>query len=621
MATPTLNFVPATNFNVNAAQWLGESWSLLAGSKWGGSPGVGAVLTYSFPAGQAWFLNGYSEFNDWSALSGLEQGLVRFALDKWQAVANVSFLEVADYAGGVGELRFAVTGTLNPSGDTQAIAWAYYPGTSPASGDVWFKRGVAVTEHTVMHEIGHALGLKHPFDLPNVLSPQHDSFFFSIMSYTASPWSTKGDSSASIFPTTLMYGDLVAIQALYGRNYSHNASDTTYVFDGDYGQYFETIDDAGGSDWIIVNGLRDCVIDLRQAHFSSVGAGGYFGNVHYSNGYFIGDHYTNSTVCIGPNTLIENAVGGAGVNVIIGNDLHNWLGGSAGTNIISGGAGNDFIVGGFTQTDVASYTDAMSAVTVNLGNTGAQRTGSGSGVDRLISIEHLLGSSFDDWLLGDGSSNQLIGYAGNDNILGGSGNDILDGGQGVNAIDGGLGLDTASYGTSGVNVSVNLGIKAFQSTSTVSVDRLLSIESVSGSQYGDILIGDLVANQLYGQAGNDKLFGADGNDTVTGGAGDDFVGGGLGSDVFVFGFTNSYGNYGAEGVDIVTDFQNGVDKLNVLVDFGKATFKNLLFAQQGSDAIVYFPVELDFFGNATAMGHFLLKNVNVQTLDYSDFIF
>ncbi len=118
-----------------------------------------------------------------------------------------------------------------------------------------------------------------------------------------------------------------------------------------------------------------------------------------------------------------------------GND--SLLGGSGGDRF-SPGSGNDFIDGG-SDWDGLEYSDATSAVTVNLGITTAQNTGS-SGIDTILNIEYLDGSSFNDSLVGDGNNNALNGREGNDTL------------------DGGAGIDTVGYWGSQGSVTVSLAI-------------------------------------------------------------------------------------------------------------------------------------------------------------------
>jgi Ca2+-binding RTX toxin-like protein len=337
MATPTSNTVPVSAIDVTST---GIAISVLSGTKWGGGLGTGVSLTYSFPTGNAYFVQGYGsgEFNAWSQTTAAEQTAIRYALSVWASVANIGFTQVPDNASIVGELRFALTKMSD-------FAHAYNPSSNPESGDVWFGTGQWNTDRstiylgdydfvTILHEIGHALGLKHTFQTPHAIQPQFDNYLYSIMSYTASPWSAHNDNYASFYPTTPMYYDIAAMQALYGRNPNHNAGNTTYTFN-DGSTYFQTLDDAGGTDTIVFNGTHSCKIDLRIGYSSQVGDA-----VHFRSSS------SRDSVWIGPGTVIERATGGEGNDVLNGNSSANILTGRGGADLLWGLAGNDTLVGG-----------------------------------------------------------------------------------------------------------------------------------------------------------------------------------------------------------------------------------------------------------------------------------
>ncbi len=350
MSTPWINTVPTTKFT----RADGNEGALQYGVKWGGGYGQGVVLTYSFPDGKAWFINGYAEFDSWSALNRRETAAVRTALDEWSSVAGVTFVEVNDGRKVVGDLRFAIT---DEGGDE--AAHAYYPWHTPDGGDVWFKNGEwhdrpnsAIKKGSydylvVLHEIGHAIGLKHPFEAPQKLQGAYDHYAFTIMSYSASAWSESN--YASFYPTTPMYYDLVNIQGMYGRG-AHNPGNTIYTFK-DGKNYWQTIDDSGGIDTIVHKGSDKAIIDLGIGHWSALGR-----KIEFSNSS------TKWTVAIGPDTLIENATGGSGKDKIIGNSLDNVLAGGKGKDVLIGGEGADSFV--FNVKPAARNVDTIRDFTV-----------------------------------------------------------------------------------------------------------------------------------------------------------------------------------------------------------------------------------------------------------------
>lgn len=218
-------------------------------------------------------------------------------------------------------------------------------------------------------------------------------------------------------------------------------------------------------------------------------------------------------------TNFNDVLTGNGVNnVLSGQEGHDRLIGGAGNDTLNGGSGNDLLNGG-TGIDTAFYQiGATAGVTVDLNLTGAQNTG-GAGIDTLVSIENVIGSSFNDTLRGA----DWI-----DNVLdGGLGNDILYSGEySFNVLNGGAGNDT-----------------------------LISAD------YGE--------NVLNGGTGDDKLYGGDGGDTLNGGDGNDILsvfsyGGGVlngdaGNDTLYSGEAGSFRLTGGTGADTLYGSISGSD--------------------------------------------------------------
>ena len=357
MATYSANHVPITSLSF--AELSSHEAGLIDGTKWGaGGYGSGVELTYSFPwVDGAPAYSGYGAFgNEWVsspnsgyALNFNERSAVRDVLGDIELAADITFVETEDNNTTVGELRFTET-------DDSRYAHAYLPYSNTVrSGDVWFSHrywnpGTAEDPGgppvkpgsyqymTIIHEVGHALGLKHPFERGESgvrLPPESDNYLWTVMSYSA--YAGAGpDVWASFYPTTLMYLDLVALEKMYGPSVDANPGNTEYVYREDR-RYWETISDSGGIDTIIYEAsTQGCLIDLSNEDFSQMGK-----PISFSDGTM-----TRDTICMGPSTLIENAIGGGGHDTLIGNFAANRLTGNGGNDTLTGDAGADILSGG-----------------------------------------------------------------------------------------------------------------------------------------------------------------------------------------------------------------------------------------------------------------------------------
>lgn len=136
-------------------------------------------------------------------------------------------------------------------------------------------------------------------------------------------------------------------------------------------------------------------------------------------------------------------LGGDGVDNLLGGSGNDELYAGSGNDIVNGGTGDDLIIGGDgagndqyiggTGIDTVKYTSAIAGITVNLttGSAKSISTDSGIGVDRLASIENVIGGNFNDILTGSALGNKLEGGSGDDVLIGGLGKDTLIGGAGA----------------------------------------------------------------------------------------------------------------------------------------------------------------------------------------------
>jgi Ca2+-binding RTX toxin-like protein len=324
-----------------------------------------------------------------------------------------------------------------------------------------------------------------------------------------------------------------------------------------------------------------------------------------------------------------------GADQIIGNDGKDIIKAGGGNDIIKGGGGADEIDGGLGR-DAVTYEDSTVGVEVSL-VTGKGKGGTAEG-DTLKSIEDVYGSQHDDKIVGNTQDNSLYGLDGNDTLKGGGGADYLSGGDGNDVleidgtddtVDGGEGIDTLVVKSdTGLKINLNTGFitsNPYQNApggyyhhSSVEYGwgwgqlpppgtppDVTGIENVIGSAYNDAIYGTNGANNLSGGNGDDILsgFGGDdvisggnGNDIIFGGLGADTLGGGEGSDTFVFSSLDASEFTGGKPQDVITDFQQGWDKIDMShLDF--ALNELLVLDNQNVGGVNYSYVGIDSNNN------------------------
>jgi Ca2+-binding RTX toxin-like protein len=209
---------------------------------------------------------------------------------------------------------------------------------------------------------------------------------------------------------------------------------------------------------------------------------------------------------------IENANGGEGEDVLIGDRGPNRLDGGTGNDLFDGGPGNDTFIGGREVEsrggDRVIYRNAPGPVRGDL------RQVNGWGTDTLEDIETLEGSRHNDTLRGNTLPFCFIrGEAGDDTITepqnceaqGGNGQDTITAGDGFKArIAGEAGEDTI-HGADGD-------------------DQLLGgagEDTIRGGTGNDTIGGGRDVDSLFGEAGNDTINGDEEGATIDGGPGRD----------------------------------------------------------------------------------------------------
>jgi len=439
--------------------------AVLIGSRW-----TSSLLTYTFPTdgdyGPTTFGAGQLQFNE------QQQDAAREGFRLISSYTGLVIVEVAPDQAETATFRLSQTVS-----DSVGSAQGGFPGyVGGEGGDIWFGRSEQPYYETpqrgnwgystMLHEIGHTMGLKHGQDDyssedlgfifedggsifgTRALEYGKDGQAWSLMTYTGGPdgvpnFQGEGANQAQ----TYMQFDIAALQYLYGANFTTLADDTVYRWDAVTGQgfvngigrgvptasvVFETIWDGGGTDtYDLSDYAGGMTVDLRPGAFSTFSVAQRADNNALSGvGIAAPGNIANALLYQGDvRSLIENAIGGAGDDRLIGNQVANVLAGGGGNDVLAGGAGSDTLIGGAGD-DIADFTGATSGIALAIDRSATDlRVVNGVDTDVLSSIEGVVGTAFDDRLTGDNGENMLSGGAGGRDVLvGGAGNDTLIGG-------------------------------------------------------------------------------------------------------------------------------------------------------------------------------------------------
>jgi len=433
-----------------------------SGNSWNGLDTAGApvIVTFSFPTSLPAYDESIGGFTpatiaSFTSFTSAEQAEALAALGQWAAASGIVFIEVPPGEGDItfANVDFSTTTTASSNGDYQSAGgigfypfgdWSYLTGNassgygftsdlSPAGAvfmnEDYINNGT-VDLGTLLHEIGHAIGMKHPdqqvytadgVDHNHVLDPMENSATLTIMSETGD---AKNETNSSLF--TL---DKLAAADLYGP------AGTGGV---------ETVSASGVnsvSSWTwdaTTDTLTQTAVSADETiHGTSV------------NDIIYGYDYGGTVATSGTISLF----GLDGNNTLYAGSGTTNLYGGPGTNILIGGAGNDSF---YVYSDQTSVEDAYTT-----GNNALYATGVSFTLPKNVDTLQLYGSGLtgtgndqNDSIFGDGvDSNTLIAGSGNDYIVGGSGGNTLVAGAGIDTMYGGTGANSFVFapGTAPVN--------------------------------------------------------------------------------------------------------------------------------------------------------------------------
>lgn len=425
-------------------------------------PDLGLLDQRAYGNGDAF---GQSVYNgNLIGLSGGQKNAVRQALSVWESFLNIEFKEVVEEGTNVGVLRFGGT-SFNPS---SSYAWAYFPQQYwSTAGDIWAGNDMMSEENwsagtyeffVLLHEIGHALGLEHTHE-GQVMPRQLDDTRYTLMSYNSASEAEIQRPGPNLHTDAFspMVLDIEALQSAYGENPHHNSGHTDHVILGADPKIF-TLYDSDGID-------RISIADLSGLNVLDLGPGAY-STLQY-NDWSLTDNFA-----IARSTWIENALGGTGNDLIIGNSLNNHIDGNVGDDKLFGGIGNDSLIGnsgrdqleGGTGDDVLTDTEGASVIIDTLGRDYIETGAQNDHITAFEGADTIISGTGDDTIAAGNASDTIFAGDGNDIVIAdhserfGRGNDTINAGAGDDLIEGGNGSDTFIFYASdtGDNVIANI---------------------------------------------------------------------------------------------------------------------------------------------------------------------
>ncbi|EGF93611.1 hemolysin-type calcium-binding repeat 2 copies family protein [Asticcacaulis biprosthecium C19] len=519
--------------------------AVLIGSRW-----TDTDLTFSFPSSGAYYDTPYYDSGylaDHVVFNTVQKGAARYAFALIAGYSLLTFNEVTETEATHATIRLSQTNDASLE-----AAEGNFPGSNRWDGDVW----LGLTDQpfyltpqvgnwgmtTILHEIGHTMGLKHghsdytTYDLTDddyvdkpgprfgtrALDAAEDNWAHSVMTYrSASGYDTDFQGDEFNQPQTYMQNDIAALQYLYGANFGFNSGNTTYTFDIGTGEMFvdgvgqgtpelnvfgkglifRTVWDGNGVDtYNFSNFYTHQSIDLNPGAWSTMSSGNLVDlrPKDDSEDPLAPGNLANALLFEGDTrSLIENAKGGSGHDTIVGNQAANTLDGNGGSDTINGGTGNDWLYG----------------------DTGLDTLNGGSGDDDVFGgdgKDALYGASGNDFLNGDDDDDQLLGEAGNDYLNGGAGSDILVGSTGNDTyvVD-----DIGDYLFEAAGGGSDLVYAYVSETLAANFEQLtlLGGGNIDGT-------GNSISNVINGNGYNNILLGGGGGiDTINGNGGDDYI--------------------------------------------------------------------------------------------------
>ena len=343
---------------------------------------------YSFPTSLPSYDTNASHGYGFKKFSSVQIARTETALNYIASVIDVQFKK-STTADALNTLVFANNNQSSSAG------LANFPGNSMIGSDIYFDTSFinstfsdgSYAALTLIHEIGHGLGLEHPFSHPqagggNVSDPPYltgveESTAWTVMSYEDTP----AQYYLSFSPL-----DIAALQYIYGPSKAARTGNDIYKVSATSPNF---IWDGAGTDTIDLSGLS-----LGATVYLTPGYWGFVGNQQAANITTAGQ----MTVNFG--SVIENLTGSSFADKLYGNDADNTIAGGLGNDWLEGLDGNDVLVGGLgddqlnggTGIDTADLTGVYDNYSFSRSKTAftlTDKRSNADGMDVLTNMERL----------------------------------------------------------------------------------------------------------------------------------------------------------------------------------------------------------------------------------------
>ena len=334
--------------------------------------GTTKTWNYSFPSTQPSYDTDLDNAKGWTAFTDTQIARTKQALELITNIFDFKFVE-SNNPSALNTFTFA----NNIQSDS--AAYAQLPSKYFFGSDIFIDKSDGIDKFsdgtygalTLIHEIGHALGLKHPFAGKDNVTPYlptaENKTLWTLMSYESSP----DQYSFNFSPL-----DIAALQYIYGPstkartgndNYAISQNSYNFIWDG---VGIDTLDASAltqGATLYMTPGYWSFVGSARASTITSAGQ-----------------------VTVNFGTVLENLIGSAFADNLHGNDVNNVINGGAGNDQITGGGGNDNIDGGI-GIDIAIFSGASKGYKISTEATSVLVTGDAitDGIDTLLNIERI----------------------------------------------------------------------------------------------------------------------------------------------------------------------------------------------------------------------------------------